>query len=151
MPQVKTIEQLPCKLTGEEKLMKGDQLVRLAIEVRDLEAEKKALASGIKAKIDEAKESMNELCREISTGEELRPIECMEHPRYDRMIVDIIRTDLGTVWKQRPIHPSERQLAMETGPSRAPIGTVTPIGATTSKKKKKPTTTTVDETPSDKH
>jgi hypothetical protein len=149
MANEKTIEQLPCKLSGEEKLMKGDQLVRLAIEVRDLEAEKKAAGATFKTQIDEKKERMNELCREIHSGEELRPIECMEHPRYDRMIVDIIRTDLGTVWKQRPLHPSERQLAMETG--RAPMGTVTPIGSSAAKKKKPSSKKPIDDSPSDTH
>lgn len=141
----KTVEQLPCKLTAEEKLLKSSQLVQLAVERQQLEDEKKLATAALKAKIDQKKDEIGDLVTELHTGEELRPIECVERPRYDKMIVDIVRTDDGTVWKQRPIHPSERQEAFDLGAA----GTVTSIGS--AKKKPKRGTTTEDETPSDKH
>lgn len=131
MAQTKTVEQLPCQLTGEELLIKGQQLARLGDQVESLRASLKASAAATKAEIDAIEEKVVQLRREINRGEEERPIECLERPRYQDMIVDIVRVDLGTIVYHRPMHPSEKQLAMEVG--GMPISPNPPAG----KKKKR--------------
>lgn len=139
----KTVEDLPCKLTADEKLLKGAQLVQLAVERRILEDQKKLATAKLKTEIDKKKDEIGLLVDQLHRGEEERPIECIERPRYDAMMVDIIRTDTGQVWRQRPLHPSERQEALDLG--NAPAGTVTSIGSAKKKTKRKDE----DESPTD--
>jgi len=120
MQAAKTVEQLAVPLTPEEVLMKGKQLTQRCIEVAKLEAEKKLQASAIKSDIDAVKEKIKDLVVEIDRGEEIRPIECYERPRYGAQMVDIIRTDTGAVVRQRAMHPNERQAAFDMGEELPP-------------------------------
>lgn len=102
-------EDLPCKLTAHEKLLKSEQLSHKLADVEKLEEAKKAATSRyadqIKARVLEVKL----LATEVRTGEEFRPIECTEMPRYSDMMVDIVRVDTGATVRSRPMQPSERQ------------------------------------------
>jgi hypothetical protein len=133
MASVKTVEQLPCKLDAEELLLKSRQMVELMVERTKLEDQKKLEAAALKSQIDSLGDRISALGKDIHRGEEDRPIECIERPRYELMRVDIVRTDLGTVVRQRPMHPTERQTALDIGE----VSAVTPIGSARSKKKPK--------------
>jgi hypothetical protein len=111
----KTIEMVPCKLSAEESHLKSKQLCQLAIDRAELEQEKKSAASAIKAAIDSKEEKINDLVKEVHSGEELRPVECYERPRYIDNMVDLIRTDTGAVVRTRAMHPTERQTALDMG------------------------------------
>ena len=119
----KTIEDVPCKLTAEEQLLKSKQLCILARERATVDEQKKASAAMYKSQADSLDEQIKELVQEVHTGEEMRPIECFERPRYGDMLVDIVRTDTGALHRVRPMHPDERQLAMDSGE----VGAPTPI------------------------
>lgn len=113
--QPKTVEQLPCKLSVEETLLKSRQLAQLSKDVSVLEEAKKAEQARFKTEIDDKESAISRLVQEVHSGEELRPVECYERPRYADMMVDIIRTDLATVVRSRPMHPTERQTALDMG------------------------------------
>lgn len=105
----RTVEILPCKLTPNELLLKGKELAETFKKVDSLEAEKKADASAFKDKIESYEAKGRELAREVSTGQEYRPIECFEEARYSTNMVDLVRSDSHEVVRSRPMDPSEKQ------------------------------------------
>lgn len=113
--QTKVIEQVPCKLTAAEQLMKGQQVAQLMSEIGALEEEKKSEAKRIATDVEDKRGQMHALADEIRRGEEMRPVECFESPRYADSMVDLVRTDTGTVVRSRPMHPVERQTAIDLG------------------------------------
>jgi hypothetical protein len=137
MPQpTKSIEQLPCLLTPEELLVRGKMAAALGVQIHEKKEAQKAAAAAAKIEIERLENEQVKHLKEIHTGNETRPIECFERPRYDANMVDVVREDTGTVIRSRPLHPSEKQLALEVGEAKP--GTVTPIGKVKSKKKTPP-------------
>lgn len=117
---VRVVEQLPCPLEPAEVLLKGKQAAQLLNEISALEEQKKATSKRLQQEADDKRGQVDKLAEEIRTGEELRPVECYERPRYGAAMVDLIRTDTAAVVRSRPMHPSERQLAMDTGELSSP-------------------------------
>jgi hypothetical protein len=113
--QTTTVEKLPCKLNAQEKLLKGEQLAAKHGEIAQLEEAKKSAGSSFTSSIKQKKIECTQLAEEVRAGEELRPVECVERPRYQEMMVDLVRLDTGMVVSNRPMHPSERQAALELG------------------------------------
>lgn len=115
------IESLPCALTAQEKLLKTDQLVEVLAQVTELEEAKKEAASSIKEQIQKKERESHKLAHELRTGHELRPIECIERPRYADLMVDKVRVDTGAVVSSRAMHPSEQQTTFDLDRSLMPI------------------------------
>lgn len=109
------VEHIPVVLTPEEIMFKGRELARLGTQVVAKKAAQKSAVAAYKAEIEELEEEQGSLIRQLNTGTEERPIECFERPRYQDLIVEIVRADTGEVWTRRPMHPSERQLAISSG------------------------------------
>jgi hypothetical protein len=118
--EAKVVEYVPCKLTAEEELMKGKQVAQLLSEISTLEDEKKSEAKRIATEVEDKRTEMYARGEEIRRGEEMRPIECFERPRYVDNMVDLVRTDTGGVVRSRPMHPNERQTALDMGELPAP-------------------------------
>lgn len=112
MLQTTNIEELPCELTAEEKLQRSAQLAQQLEAKADVEARKKAANDKFKEEVSAIDTKVAELARQIRTGQEYRPIETTERPRYKDMMVDIIRLDTGGIVRTRAMHPSERQQAL---------------------------------------
>jgi len=113
--QTTSVEQLPCKLSAHEKLLKSDQMAAKHGEIAQLEAAKKSATSSFSSSIKQKQTELTQLAEEIRSGEELRPVECVEKPRYADLMVDLVRLDTGVVVTNRPMHPRERQSALELG------------------------------------
>lgn len=113
--QTTRVEELPCKLDAQEKLLKSEQLAQKLGEIKQLEDDKKASAKRFGSEIEEKRGDASKLAQEIRTGSELRPIECTERARYADLMVDLIRLDTGEVVSSRPMHPQERQAALDLG------------------------------------
>lgn len=107
------IEHLPCQMTGKEQLLKSAALAKAIGELSDLEAEKKEFADDWKDRKNKVDGAIKILAGEVRTGKEVRPIECFESPVYSDMMVELIRSDTGEIVSSRPMHPSERQLALD--------------------------------------
>lgn len=114
------VQDLPCKLTATEKLLKSDQMAKVHAKIVELELEKKAAGASLKTSIDARKTELALLAREIETGEERRPVECRERPRYRDLMIDIIRLDTGEVVATRSMEPAERQKAIDYGEAPRP-------------------------------
>lgn len=137
MPQpTKTIEQLPVALTPEELLVRGKMAASLGVQIYEKKEAQKAATAAAKVEIERLEDEQGKHLQEIHTGNETRPIECFEQPDFARNMVDILREDTGAVIRSRPMHPNERQTAMDLGDARP--ATVTPIGTAKGKPKKKP-------------
>jgi hypothetical protein len=113
-----TIEQLACEMTPKERLLKSTELAKKIDEQVALEEEKKGFNEAWKGRKNTVDLAVRILASEVRTGKETRPVECFESPRYGEMMVDLIRSDTGEVVRARPMHPSERQLALDEARDR---------------------------------
>jgi hypothetical protein len=108
----KTIEDVPCMLSAEEQLLKSKELTQLMRERAEVDVLKKSSASMYKDMAERLDERIRVLADAVSTGCEIRPVECYERPRYADGLVDIVRADNGDRYRVRAMHPDERQTAM---------------------------------------
>lgn len=113
--QTTSIERLPCRLSAQEKDIKSDQMAAKHGEIGQLEAAKKSAMSSYTSSIKQKQTELAQLAEEIRRGEEIRPVECVEVPRYGDLMVDLKRLDNGQIVSNRPMHPRERQSALELG------------------------------------
>lgn len=111
----KTIEDLPVPLTQAEILLKSKEHAKLSMDRAELEERKKLAAADFKNKIDSLEDRIYALVKEVHTGIELRPIECYDVPNYKDEMVETKRSDSHETIRSRPMHPTERQLALEVG------------------------------------
>lgn len=106
------MKELPCKLTEEERLTKGDECAAKLVEVRDLELEKAAQAKEMKAKISRASLRVAELKDEIRTRTEYRDVECSESRDDHTQCIVTRRLDTGAIVDSRPMNDHERQTSL---------------------------------------
>lgn len=109
------VKQLPVKLTGEEKLLKSDQRTAVTQDVMELEEQLKANADNYKTQIKEKQNVLLALHRELRSGEEIRPIECVEVPRWEQDMVEVVRNDTGEVVERRAMDPRDKQSHLSLG------------------------------------
>lgn len=109
----KTIEDVRCQLTAEEVLLKSKELTQLMRERAQVDADKKSSVSLYKDIAEKLEERIEVLANAVHSGEELRPVECIERFRYSDGMVDVVRIDTGAVYRMRPMHPEERQTALD--------------------------------------
>lgn len=100
---------LPCKLTEEEELLKGQEMAAALVEVRKLEEKKAAEASNMKAQIDAAKLTLATLGGIVRTRTEFRNVECEETRDERQMLIIRTRLDTGEIIDSRPMTEDERQ------------------------------------------
>jgi hypothetical protein len=111
--QTTSTEQLPCKLTEEERQLKSDAHAQAQADLEQLELDKASASSSFGAAIKKKKQEISKLAKEVRTREEVRPVECVERPRYDVNMVDLIRLDTKGKVSSRPMHPHERQSSLD--------------------------------------
>lgn len=111
------VRDLPCQMSEQERLLKSMALAQKLDELDRVQLEKKAANDAFKERLNACHDAVSSLSREVRTGMEERPIECTENARYDDMMVDLIRMDTGEVVSSRPMHPSERQQALQLSSS----------------------------------
>ncbi|KAF0218817.1 MAG: hypothetical protein FD174_2600 [Geobacteraceae bacterium] len=85
--------ELPCILSREEKASYSDELARLTQEQAELKDRKKEITAEYKAKIDACTSQSRVIARKISTGKEMRDVECYWEFDYPRCVKSLIRAD----------------------------------------------------------
>lgn len=105
---------LPCPLTPEEKIQRGEESARLGDVVEAKEAELKRHKALAKAQIDELKGRKRQLESELNLGHAMRDIGCEERHIYRTRIVQEVRLDTGAVIGERPMTELELQLEFDT-------------------------------------
>lgn len=102
-------ERLSCRLTAQETLRKGAELVETMADKGLLELEIKEQTSTLKAQVKKLSQRSDALALEIRTGEEYRQVECTERRDFRNNLVDVVRMDTGEVVRSRPMTAGERQ------------------------------------------
>lgn len=90
-------QELPVKLTDEEKLEKARQLSAMIGEITRLKEEQKTVSSSFKTKIGELEVDSREIANMIREGQEVRVVEVIEEKDYSDRKIRTIRKDTGEV------------------------------------------------------
>lgn len=107
-----TRELLLVRLSSQELVTKAEELARHLQETTSMKASTKRAAKLAAEEIKEREQREADLAQEISSGAEAREVTCRERPRYDDLLVDLVRVDTGEVVRTRAMQPSERQQAI---------------------------------------
>lgn len=105
-------EAFPVVLTPEELATNAALMTQTALEIEELEAEKKVRTADIKGKIDGKKARFRELVRIQKSGQEEREVELFEEFVFAQNSVNIRRVDTNEVVRSRAMYASERQEAL---------------------------------------
>lgn len=106
--------RLPCDLTVNETLQKGEQLSHCDLRVEELESQMEIVKSDMKCLKDEVsseRAKQRKLAHEIQSQSEERPVECSKHWDYDAKRIGIVRMDTGEVVEVRPMSSGEIDIA----------------------------------------
>jgi hypothetical protein len=120
-PQIKTVKSsavLKCILTEEEKRKLADDLAQEVEQVSRLEGELKALASEMKAKINEVDARLAKHASLFRQGYEYRevPIEIVKN--YSVGMVRKMRLDINEYYEERAMTGEERQQFLPLEPPK---------------------------------
>ena len=102
-------QSLPVRLTEQELIAKGAELSAMIKALSYEEAEKKSVADAFKARITDLDTQIQRLAQIVRDKKEFRPVEVIEQPDYDAMMMRTVRLDTGEVVSSRPLEGSERQ------------------------------------------
>ena len=103
---------LPCKLSNEELLERGQQLGAVTQDIADEEARQVSIKQELKARLTELESQRMQLATQITRREEMREVEIVPERDYTLAKYYEIRQDTGEVVKERPLTPEERQLGL---------------------------------------
>lgn len=93
---------------GERKNL-GEDMARKVTEAEDLEDQKKAVVSEFSGKINLARAEANAKAKKLTSGFEMKMIECEETFDYDKQKVIVIRLDDGEIVETRAMTNYELQ------------------------------------------
>ena len=113
MKEERFTEELPCKLTEAEKVLRGDQLVQKLAERDKVHADAKADAAAYRKDLEEIDATVSSIAKAIRDGSELREVDVIERPNYTIDQVELVRLDTSEVYETRAFEHDERQLGME--------------------------------------
>lgn len=102
---VRIVRDIPVKLTDDERLAKGDELVAAQTEYNELQAEKTNLTAQQKP----IKKKVDKLVRLLKAGQEMRPVTCEKRMLDATNEVSIVRLDTYEEIERRTQSPEERQ------------------------------------------
>lgn len=127
----KATESLLCKYTPDEIKEKTESLTSAIQDKKRFLGEKKFMQKQIDSKIEEADAAINRLSEEISTGKEMRAVNCEWHmntPRPGRK--QLHRLDNYELVRESDMSPADRQQTIDDDhPERSveekPIGEIT--------------------------
>ena len=108
----KTME-LQVELTDSEVHAASMELAELTARLAALEEEKKAVASSYKERMDRIVCDTRSLARKVTTGKDVREVECRVMADYDRAVAITYRNDTSAEVTRRPLSELERQRPLE--------------------------------------
>lgn len=109
----KTVRNLMCELTNDEKREYGRKLADLEHDKDIVEADKKASADSFKEKLSAIDAGISRLVGPIRDGVERRDVECEWVYHWETFAKDLVRCDTGEVVITEAITPRERQLGFD--------------------------------------
>jgi len=112
MKILKTTKRLPVKLSDDELLERGKQLVESMRKTAVAEAEREADNKKRKGDIALMEEVTSRLASIIRDGQEDREVECELRKDFEHSSVTTVRTDTGEIVDTRVMDNEERQEQM---------------------------------------
>lgn len=103
------VRHLPVKLHQSEVLVKAKQAAEGLSKLKGLEDDKAEATKDYAEQIKKKRRELDLLAHEVSTGTEVRPVECDLVPRRVDEMIDVVRPDTGEVVSSRPMTQSERE------------------------------------------
>lgn len=116
--------ELPCELTDEEKIDRGEKLAKATQEVEEIDAERKRVAADYSAKLKLARTRRDELAITVATGKEKRRVECRVFADIKQAAYITCRNDTGDEVRRRPMssteleHERQADLPLDEEPER---------------------------------
>lgn len=101
------IRHLPCVLTEQELLQKGQLAANAVKELRELEDEKARVSKSLGDDIKGKRSELSKLGLEISSKTEYRAVECDVVMLFEREMVITVRTDTGEKVYERKMTEGE--------------------------------------------
>ena len=108
----KLIKELSCVLTEDERHLRGNELAAAMKGHYALELEKKNFNAEWKDRKTESDETIQRLTDAVTTGKELRDVECRQVPDWKDKMVIVFRIDTGERLFSRPMEANELQSGM---------------------------------------
>ena len=112
-------QSLPVRLTESELLTKGAELSAMVKARAYEEEERKSVVATYKARITDLDAQIQKLAQVVRDKRELRPVDVVEQPDHDAMMMRTIRLDTGEVVSSRALEGAERQRPLFGLPDRA--------------------------------
>lgn len=104
---------LPVKLTPKEREEYAVSNSNLIVQVERLNDEKKSVASNYAAKIKTLNAQITKLSQAVSSGQEIRDVECEEHIDRESGFITLARTDTGEIIMRRSVFGEDAQTSMD--------------------------------------
>lgn len=104
------IRELPCALTADELLQRGDAMADCEMAIDKLKDKRSKLSK----KIGEKRKERFELAEMIDRGEEVREVSCEWHEDFAKNVRRLMRMDTGGEVEQVTMTAAERQLMIES-------------------------------------
>lgn len=120
--------ELPCTLNDNEKRAYAEELARITQEQAEHEAAKKEIAGEYKARIDKCIATSRLIARKISTGREMREVECFWELDPSTVSKRLIRADSFAEVEVATMTAEEMQRELDF-PTDANIVDDEPIGS----------------------
>jgi hypothetical protein len=111
--------ELEFELTSEEVLDRARSLAEIETKLGELEAERKAVMAKFKFKKGELTEARRELSKAVTSGVDIREIECEWVPMWKQQQWVLQRTDTGDVIEQETMTKDDLQTSMDVGEETA--------------------------------
>jgi len=102
-------KEVEVELNDHDIAHKARKASLLALQIEELEAEKKETDSTYKKKIGGLEEERDKLMREIRRGHATLELQCFEGRDYERKVVVLCRADNGVAVEERAMRPAEYQ------------------------------------------
>jgi hypothetical protein len=103
---------LPCKLTEEELLAKGEELSRAIEEANGEKGLQQEAKSAMKSRLEGMENRIQSLAGIVRTRSEERLVEIITRHDDERKMVETVRVDTGEVVATRLMTPEERNLKL---------------------------------------
>lgn len=117
--------ELPVRLTLEELADRAQQMGEAEQAASTAESEAKA-AKQRQKDAEDRRATLAETCRH---RQELRMVECVLCPDWDKGVVEIVREDTGETVATRALYDDERQLELPLAEPPAPAAVLTEVAA----------------------
>ena len=93
----------------DEKKEIAAELAQKVIELQHVEDEKKAIMSQFKSRIDQTQAAVNGAASKLSSGYEMRNIECEITSDYENKVFNYHRTDTNELVRQKKMSQDDLQ------------------------------------------